>query len=584
MAEQQLIDYITKAKDAGQPDDQTRSLLYKNGWTVAEVDDAFTVISQVQSQLEPKPQVQPQIQAQPQVQAQPQPQIQPQVISQPIVDIQPQVESQLQPQIQAQPQVQSQPQTQPQSSVATTQYDTTRIRGNSHAVMKILVVLMVLIIVCGAGYLFAGQYFNLSWNPFAPKPETVINKMLNSMAGANSYHTVAQIEIDAIDNASKVSQGKISLNSDGEIDTSDIANTKSDGSYVFNLIEAGTTAPIASANVSAVSVGGAFYLKINSITLPNTFSYPGLNISQINGKWFKIDQNSYNMISQATGEQLTSAAILQANSQGLTKKMWELAAAENMFSVNKQLGDEVVSGQDTYHYSVTISRAKLKDLMTKIIASEAPATTQTQNSPTDNSGIAVENTMQSVEQSYVSGVVGAIGDVNMEIWIGKKDNMLYEYKIDKVVDLSSALDVPSSLELKVNSINSNFNKSISVQEPQGAQKIENIVGPLLANQKVNSDMVQIGSQADSLFATNNNYNLVCKNGFLNGSKTTPYGLVFVSVANDLLKKQGAKNPVCFAGAQDYCVSTQLSNGSYLCIGKNGTLGAAQCVSAQTVCQ
>ena len=56
MAEQQLIDYIKKARGAKQSDDQSRALLYKNGWTEAEVGEAFAVIDKPQ----PQPQAQPQ--------------------------------------------------------------------------------------------------------------------------------------------------------------------------------------------------------------------------------------------------------------------------------------------------------------------------------------------------------------------------------------------------------------------------------------------------------------------------------------------------------------------------------------------
>lgn len=66
--EQQLVDYIKKARSAGQLDDQSRALLYKNGWTVAEVDEA--VASMTQPQIQPKPQFQ--AQAKPQIQQQPQ--------------------------------------------------------------------------------------------------------------------------------------------------------------------------------------------------------------------------------------------------------------------------------------------------------------------------------------------------------------------------------------------------------------------------------------------------------------------------------------------------------------------------------
>ncbi|OGZ78501.1 MAG: hypothetical protein A2358_03070 [Candidatus Staskawiczbacteria bacterium RIFOXYB1_FULL_37_44] len=58
MAEPQLIEYIKKAKEAGQTDEQTRALLYKNGWTESETMNAFSAVNQERVQDGPT-QIQP---------------------------------------------------------------------------------------------------------------------------------------------------------------------------------------------------------------------------------------------------------------------------------------------------------------------------------------------------------------------------------------------------------------------------------------------------------------------------------------------------------------------------------------------
>jgi len=114
MVEPQLVDYIKKASMAGQSNEQTRALLYKNGWTESEVSEAFASISQPSpTQEQPKPQMQPQ--AQPQTQAKPQ----------------------VQPQTQQQPQVQ--------------------ISRRSSPVLKFIVVLVLLVVISGVGYFVATQ-------------------------------------------------------------------------------------------------------------------------------------------------------------------------------------------------------------------------------------------------------------------------------------------------------------------------------------------------------------------------------------------------------------------------------------------
>ncbi|MCX6720006.1 MAG: DUF3160 domain-containing protein [Candidatus Staskawiczbacteria bacterium] len=101
MAEQQLIEYIKKVRQAGQADDQTKALLAKNGWTDQEIGEAFAELARVQTQP---------VQTQP-VQAQPQ---------------------------RPQPQYQAQPAMQPAQ--------------NSHLIPKLLIVLIILVVLGGAGY------------------------------------------------------------------------------------------------------------------------------------------------------------------------------------------------------------------------------------------------------------------------------------------------------------------------------------------------------------------------------------------------------------------------------------------------
>lgn len=53
MVEQQLVDYIKKARTAGQQDEQTRALLRKNGWSDIEVNEAISSASQKETEAKP---------------------------------------------------------------------------------------------------------------------------------------------------------------------------------------------------------------------------------------------------------------------------------------------------------------------------------------------------------------------------------------------------------------------------------------------------------------------------------------------------------------------------------------------------
>jgi hypothetical protein len=475
MAEQQLVDYITKAKEANQTDEQTRSLLYKSGWTEAEVNDAYSALIQpsVQSQPQTSPITQPDTVSvasdisattvEPVLEAQPQVVIQPK--SEIVVQPEPQVQTQAQPQIQPETKVQSEVQVQPK--VVAEQVSPSQItKLKSHILPKILIVLVILIVIGGAGYLVAAQYLNFLWNPFRPSPETVISRMTTNMKDVKYYHSALQVEADATDSSSKTAQGKILITADTDQNLIDAKNPQANSNFTIKLSVPELTSPIVSLGASTISTAdGVSYLKINDVTLPNGVSYPGLDISQINGRWFKIDQDSYKAISQVENGQSGTNNITQADTSDLTKKIQDLIATENVISVSKQLDDQVIDGQDTYHYAAIISKDKIKDLITKIMAleSQEAAKLQPQGSKSDGSVALV----QSMVQSLVGSMVDSVGDINMEIWIGKKDYLLYEVKMDKAIDLSKilgALGVTTNVDLKIDlKIIEEYNKTKYIQ-------------------------------------------------------------------------------------------------------------------------
>jgi hypothetical protein len=123
--------------------------------------------------------------------------------------------------------------------------------------------------------------------------------------------------------------------------------------------------------------------------------------------------------------------------------------------------------------------------------------------------------------------------------------------------------------------------------PAGAKKIEDVVLPMFKTQQVQADIAQIGTIAATSFQFDNNLSAFCNHGLLNGfykmANGSAIGATLISINSDIIR-QGAKRPVCYSDAQDLCVSTQLTDGTYSCVDKNSTVGKTQCTSAKTVCK
>jgi len=574
MAEQQLIDYIKKAREANQSDSQTRDLLYKNGWTPAEVDDAVSAIEQAvnavvqpQAQPEPMPKLEPKLEPEPMPSAT--------TFSQPNIDqiqqSQFQPQTQPKPEIQTQTQTQIQPEPQPEISVqkpnpqplASSYMDVdTRVKTKSN-VFGIFIILIVSIIVLGAGYFVAAQYLNI---PFSAQlalkedPNKVIGEMVKNMADNKIRHSVSQVEISALNNDTRASQFKFLVNADTKVDLTNTNNVKATGNFSANLTTSNSVPPIEyNANLSTIFENNIAYINLNSFSPISLFSQPGLpDISKNIGKWLTIDKNSVEVLSKQT-DQAVALDVSSLEASDLTQKIQNLIGDQEFFTVDKQLADETISGQQTYHYSLLMSNAKLKNFVTILIGSTLPNEVQT----------------------YINGAVDKFGNISMDVWIGKKDKMLYQFKINKSIDLSQLTLLPATLELKIQNVNSDFNKPFTIQLPENPQKIEDATAPIINALNVSDNLIQVGGQAENLLSTYKNYYLLCKNGFLNGSRNTSYGLEFIRIANATLKL-GAKNPSCFSSLTGYCVSTQLKDGSFMCIDKNG-IGTAKCENARTIC-
>lgn len=532
MTDQQVIDYIKKTKAAAVSDEQIKSALLKNGWTEQEISENFQAAGFSAQSSGAVPLTKPAPET-------------------------------------AKPSIKTEP-------MATYSFPD-RKRGRLAGLLVSIIIILVLFSAIGVGLALYSHFWDPLWNPFRPSPETVIKNMLANMKNVKSYHALAQGEVSIT--ANNTSTGKLSFSTDGESDITDVKNPKANFTFTVDLTVPGSALipDSYSASANIVAVDNTLYFQLNDFAIPSTYSFPGLDISQIQGKWLKFDQDSMKALSQGQGMQIDFSAD---NNQELTKQIQDLVSTENILSVDKELNDEVISEQGTYHYSVKVTKEKLKDLANKIIDLQMQ---QTSSQSQDNDNTAITLLAKNMAEAFVGSFVDAIGDLNIEMWIGKKDYLLYKSQIDKSIDINKIF--PGSnvqLAVKFNISDSNFNKPISVQKPESSLKIEDVLLPLIKTQKIESDMNQIGFIAQSVFYANKSYYSLCKNGLLNGYLNV-YGQELINLNNDIIK-QGAKKPVCFSSIKNYCVSTQLQDGSWLCISQNGILGKIKCISAQTICQ
>jgi len=233
----------------------------------------------------------------------------------------------------------------------------------------------------------------------------------------------------------------------------------------------------------------------------------------------------------------------------------------NLASFSSDLGDETLEGVRTYHYVMKIDKTKIKSFITQ--------------------------SFSSLEQGLAAGmgeaIANLIGDTDIEVWIGKADFMVYGLKVNKALDFkefTSSPDTKMSITFFENMSYPEINPPITL--PDKPQDAKVALLPILKLQTIRNNLSQLEATAKSIFSENKSYSSLCSHSLLNGYQTK-YGALLLSL-NSGIVAQGAVKPACFAEKENFCISTQLADKSWLCVNKNGVIGKVKCIAPTTDCK
>ena len=235
--------------------------------------------------------------------------------------------------------------------------------------LKVLAGVLILVFL-GAGVALAFRVWDPLWNPFRPSPEKVLQKMFENIKSISGAHTEADVRISGAGNVA---------NSSFVLKLKDDTNkSNAQGKIILQAIMQGIQL---SGEGSYVILGNDLFFKIDSLP---SMSFLPIDLSQFTGKWYKI-----------TG--------LKSSSNNLTNL---LENQKDIIYVKKQLPDEKINGISVYHYVLGLQQNGIKDLLGEALK--------------DN---------KSVSQEQINQMAQSISGLDIEYWIGKKDN--YPYKIGR---------------------------------------------------------------------------------------------------------------------------------------------------------
>lgn len=455
----------------------------------------------------------------------------------------------------------------------------------SKPVLKIIlgIIIGIVVLVGASVAVLASRFYDPLWNPFRPEPEQVIKMAMANMGALKAVHSETKGDF-SVTTASPVQNVKLSFSGADDTDSTDTKNIKE--SSTINISVSGDAGDYTFL-IQTKIIGSDIYFFLNNIdSLATPLENLGLDPVIFQGKWIKWDEAS---LERLTGQKMSSIAGTSKQEE-IAKKIEEIISGMDLFIVKKELDDENISGNASYHYLVSLDEKVLEDVFSGIIDEEMKLI------PTEQSqGIGL-----AMVSSAIKGMMGkiftAVGEIDFDLWVGKKDLLVYKATMGKTIDLaalfkslygSSDMGLPSgNISINFDTSFSNFNKPVQVVAPESYVNLEEVVAEAMQRYQILSDdasiagdMMDIQLAADTIYLNNKSYyNLSCKN-------------VNVKYFCDGVKKTTGTNPVVRTSKTKYCAYAKLATPiDYFCIDNSGyyqvdisPAGKGYCVGTTFAC-
>ncbi|MGC9031170.1 MAG: hypothetical protein ACP5H7_00090 [Minisyncoccia bacterium] len=304
---------------------------------------------------------------------------------------------------------------------------------------KIIILFLILILLFIFGFLLNKRVFNPSWNPF------------NLLAKKRIYQGVLNLfeeklkdyNADVALNFRTKSQDQEGLNLNfsvsGSIDNTDPTNEK-----IVSNIKAwtkilGIEIPI---KIKSLFINNDLYFYVTDI--PNLSFFNTSSLGLIKNQWVKVPLKE---------------KVSQKNF--FSEELKKLLTQKDIFTIKKELKSEKVAETNCYHYIVTLNPQSLKSFIIDIL--KEAKNSQTEISETKFQEI-IDNVSNNFEKNFQK-----IGDIDVEIWISKRDKILEKMIFEKEIDLSQfgpkLENEPVFLKIDLSSFFQKRNEKLDIEPP-----------------------------------------------------------------------------------------------------------------------
>ena len=341
--------------------------------------------------------------------------------------------------------------------------------------VKVIVGVIILLVV-GVGMALATRVWDPLWNPFRPSPDEVIEKMALEIGELKTVHSRTKIDITGKEDAKEVF--KLSMDFDSDSDNTEPENPKSAGEFYITLAFEGMEFSLAGENKT---IGEDSYLKLTTLPalpfLQPFFEILGIDLSQIKDQWIKLDEESF---SKALTPEI-EAEMQKEKQAEIIQKFQALLKNKKLYIVKREFPDKEIWGEKTFHYLVALNKEEIKKLMPELFEILWKYYLEPQFEMMMPMLLPSEQPAEPKEEvrteflKTVNEFLEKISEIQAELWIGKKDYLLYKIKGEKEIDLSKFEEtMKGKIIAKLNIDFSNFNQPLKIEAPAEYKTLEKI--------------------------------------------------------------------------------------------------------------
>lgn len=467
-----------------------------------------------------------------------------------------------------------------------TYYEETPAPKPKSKAIKIIVGVIVgilLVSAVGATVALYTRAWDPLWNPFRPEPDKVVQEMSQTMKKLKTMHSETKVELEAQE---EYIPFKFQMDLKDDTDKTDPKNLKSASkfNFIFNISAIEYSLSGEAKNLDKVS-----FLKLDIIPGPAIMflrEMLGFNWSSVGGKWIKIDPESLaeslpdifkKFLSPEEQTQMEeffkkqeALEISEEKQKEMEDKIKKITSGKKFFIVKKELPDTNIGGVKTYHYLMTLDRNEAKrtipDLVILFFDTAKDLNPELFQMTEEEEYNAKKEIIDELNKSF-DEFFGKVGDIDGEVWIGKKDYLLYKVKIDKEIDLNK-IDKYSKGKIifAFNTDISNFDKPVSIEEPKESRPLEEILLEIangLVDIRIRDSLSGVDWVASDLNYDYHSFENLCTEPLtstLNEKAPSYTGSTLSRIKKEITTFQGGKlDLVCLDSATSYCVQTKLMN-------------------------